>query len=112
MSGKAATAAFQSDLANEDPDAAAFFGTVEVEEVVHVDENFWFYWNAWKRIMDDRFRDGFGNIGRIFYTSMSQYARDKRLSYDEAEIFMHVIGEMDDDYLKFTAEKREAEKDT
>lgn len=61
--------------------------------------------------MDDRFRDGFGNIGRIFYSSISQYARDKRLSYDEVEIFMQVIEQMDDAYLKFLAEKRE-EKET
>lgn len=61
--------------------------------------------------MDDRYRDGFGGVGRIYYQTLSRYARDHDLAGSDFDLFIVLIGdEMDDEYLTWMAEQRAAQK--
>lgn len=58
------------------------------------------YLTAFYRIMSDRHWGAFGGATRIHYTAISAYARDFGICGDDYEVFLRLIGEMDDEYLE------------
>lgn len=46
-----------------------------------------------------------GGGGGIYYTAISQYCRDHEISGAEFEVFLRLIREIDDEYLKYMAEQ-------
>lgn len=64
---------------------------------------------AWQVLHDDRFFGAMGGMGRIYYTAISQYARDHNI---ELEPFVTFIHAMDDVYIAYASEKqKQANKD-
>jgi hypothetical protein len=57
---------------------------------------------AWHVLHDDRFYGAMGGMGRIFYTALSQYARDNGIQLEPFVTFMQA---MDAVYLEYMAEK-------
>lgn len=93
-------------MQEEESDAPA----VAEDEVVE-----WPVWSghlqrAWRTLSDDRFYGAMGGMGRIYYTAISQYARDHNI---ELEPFVTFIHAMDGVYLAHVAEKqKQANKET
>jgi hypothetical protein len=65
-----------------------------------------FYWLAWHDLCQERHQDGFGNVGPIFYATLSSYAADHCIRGEEFMIFKRLMKEMDSEYLDFIRKKK------
>jgi hypothetical protein len=54
--------------------------------------------------------DGFGGVGKIYYQTLSQYARDTGFVGDKMPMFMAMLRAMDSEYLTYVAEERSKAK--
>lgn len=86
-------------MQSEESDAPA----VNEEEVVAWPEWSGYLQRAWQVLHDDRFFGAMGGMGRIYYTAISQYARDNNI---ELEPFVTFIHAMDDVYIAYASEKQ------
>lgn len=84
----------------EEADAAGLADEVNPPDETALDD-LQIYLTAFRRLLYDRHWGAFGGATRIFYTSISAYARDFGISGDEYEVFIRLIGELDDEYLEY-----------
>jgi hypothetical protein len=92
-----ATDEFLLQLAEEESDAPK----------VSEDAPAWPEWSnyirrAWEVLAHDRFIGSMGGIGRIFYPSISQYARDNGIPIEPFITFIHAL---DDEYVSYANDK-------
>jgi hypothetical protein len=73
-----------------------------------ITENDRFYLTAFTRLTTTR-NNGFG-IGKIPWDKIVQYAAIKQLDPQMTDVFVEVLCSMDDGYLKWNADNREAER--
>ena len=113
LDGRGETARFEQEMAAQDPEFAAFLASKPSDERVvapEIEAHVAHIWQAWTDLKSDRHADGFGNIGPIFYDTISAYARDHGICGEEFLIFKRLIKAMDDEYLAFER-KRQKGKD-
>lgn len=67
------------------------------------------YWTAWHELQFDRFVGAMGGQGPIYYTAISHWARDNRLSSDALAILKTTVRGMDEVYLGVMAKKSKEE---
>ena len=90
---------------DEDPDASELIGDDE--------EPKWPGWSnyirlAWNILRDDRWRGSMGGRGRIYYSSVSRYARDHGIELQPFALFLYA---MDDEFIQWCNEKEKEESD-
>lgn len=106
MDGRAEALSFEDDN-SDDPEFAAYLASRGAKEPPpEVDEYLSFYWDAWNDLKNDRQIDGAGGCSPIFYTALSQYARDKGLVGSDLDRFVKLLRAMDQEYLKWLADKK------
>lgn len=50
--------------------------------------------------MHDRHYGAFGGVTPIHYTALSTYARDFGIAGDDFDVFLRLMGELDDEYMQ------------
>jgi len=64
------------------------------------------YWTAWHILRDDRHFGAMGGCSGIYYSAMSQYARDHEIRGAEFQIFLILVRAMDAEYMVWISEKQ------
>jgi len=66
------------------------------------------YFRAFDALQFDRFYGAMGGEGPIYYTALSQYARDHNIAGDDVRWFHVFMNAVDGEWLKMQREKSEA----
>jgi hypothetical protein len=90
-----------AELAEEESDASHYANIERSEDTE------WPAWSrthreAWAALRDERFYGAMGGMGRIYYTSLSQYARDHGIPLYPFATFVMAI---DDEFVAIQNEK-------
>lgn len=106
---------FLAEAAEEDPEAAALL-EARREELERSSDAEWPIWSgyvrdAWDALQYDRFIGSMGGIGPIYYSAISQYARDSGLSGGDLDEFATLIRALDSEYMAWFAANQKAEED-
>jgi hypothetical protein len=94
------------EVAAEESDASSF------ADLERPDEAKWPAWSdyvrdAWAALRDDRFYGSMGGLGRIYYASLSQYARDHGIPLHP---FAEFVMAMDDEFVALQNAKARSEQ--
>lgn len=101
-------------MLEEEPDAAAAFGT-RVEDIQRSEDEEWPPWsdyirNAWGELRDDRHIGAMGGMGRIYFSAIHQYAVRSEISGSDFDDFLMFLRALDDEFMRHVAEKQKADK--
>lgn len=99
------------ELAEEEPDAAYLAVTAVRPDDAVVPEWADTHWQAWHALRFDRQYGAFGGETPIAFESLDAYARRYELTGVEFEIFLTLVGEMDDEYLQHVTRVAKDAKD-
>lgn len=105
LNGKNATNQFKLELIAENEEAAAFFGDLSELKKPQYPLWAWTYIRAWQALRFDRSMGPHGSMGRIWYTSISAYAKDRKICGEDFSVFHKFVTAIDDEYLDYSAER-------
>lgn len=98
-------------LAEEEPDAAHLAVTAVRPDDAVVPEWAETHWQAWHTLRFDRQYGAFGGESPISFLSLDAYARRYEIAGVEFEVFLELLGALDDEYLQHVARVAKDAKD-
>ena len=99
------------DLADEEPGAVAVAAAAKRPDDAVVPEWAETYWRAWHALRFDRQYGAFGGETPISFMSLDAYARRYSIAGFQFEVFLALVGALDDEYLQHVARREKEAKD-